>query len=181
MSKIIDTSEPVKQSRFHPKSLVVIALVVVVLLGVGALIITNQQKKSETAKNEESTLPFAAATNDKAKELASKDSKQALEYYDEQISVTSDKDEKAELLLGKAEIAYTAGDFDGALQAAKDADAIKSTAGTLGMIAQSYEAKGDKASALEYYKKALAILPDSEVSNRQEVTLQSKINELSKP
>jgi tetratricopeptide (TPR) repeat protein len=180
MSKIIDTSEPVKKQRLHPKTLVAIGTAIVVLITVGGLIFTNQQNKLKTAKTDEYVKYPEAVAHDKATELAAKSEGEALKYYDDEIASASSSAAKVELLLGKASVAYNSGDFDGALKAAKDADAVKSSTGTLRMIAESYEAKGDKANALEFYKKALAALPKSDITNRESVSLKSKIDELSK-
>ena len=180
MSKIIDTSEPKEASRFRFKKPVIIALVLVLVGVAGSALLLTQRNLNPLAKNTDETVDPVMSAYDEATKLANtKSIDEANKFYDQQIAGSKNSEEKISLLMDKASIAYNAGDFDTALKAALDADAIKSSAGTLSMIAQSYEGKGDKAKALEYYKKALAVLPKSEVTNRQEVTLKSKIAELS--
>lgn len=181
MSKIIDTSEPKKAPRARFKKPAIVAGVVLVLLAAGAAVLflakpgLNPLSKQNTEETKDEMTTYDEAT----KLVAEKGVDEASRYYDQQVAKTGDQNEKVILLLDKASVAYNAGDFDAALDAAREADGIKSTSGTLSMIAQSYEAKGDKAKALEYYQKALAALVKSEVTNRQETSLKSKIKELS--
>jgi len=181
MSKIIDTSEPSKGkgSRFTKPKIVIMAIIAVVVLAVAALLIFKPGLNPLSRQQAEEPKDAMAIYDEATKLVAEKGVGEANRYYDEQVAKESDKNEKVSLLLDKASVAYNAGDFEAALKAAFDADAIRSTSGTLGMIAQSYEGKGDKTKALEYYKKALAALQKSEITNRQESSLKSKIEELS--
>ena len=179
MSKIIDTSEPKKATGFRYKKLLIVGVpALVLLLGGGFFLFKNQI--TPDSNNKKSAVETAISRYDEASQLAAtKSVSESNKLYDDRVAKTSDNKEKVLLLLDKASIAYNAGDFDSSLQTAFDANKLQSSTGTLTMIAQSYEAKGDKANAVEYYKKALAALPKSEVTNRQEVSLKSKIQELS--
>jgi tetratricopeptide (TPR) repeat protein len=96
---------------------------------------------------------------DKAQALIAKGDKQgAVAVYNSAIQATTDASQKQSLLLTKVGICNEAGFYDQAVEAALAADKIKSTATTLGYLARTYDAKGDKSNAITYYTKAIAAI-----------------------
>lgn len=104
----------------------------------------------------------------------------ALRFYDQQVALHQNKADKQQILIMKSRFAAGAGRMDTAIDAAKQADNLGSTNQTLSAIAEIYVAKGDKAQALVYYKKILALAPKNDAKKlfSQGPTLQDKIREL---
>jgi tetratricopeptide (TPR) repeat protein len=101
-----------------------------------------------------------------------------LAYFDSQIQQRENVDEKQLLLIYKSNFASDAKRYDVALDAAKQADALKSDASTAVALARVYELSGDKRQALTYYKKALDKSDKSTQNSRSQGMLEYKITEL---
>lgn len=180
MSKIINTSDETPRLHVTRRMLVVAGIALLVLTAVGGMAYFTKNRIEQKNANIEIPKDSVSVASDEASKIAAtKNPEEALKYYDSKIADSKDQDEKIQLFLGKSAIAYDAGDFDAAMKAAVEANSLKENSAALDMIARCYEAKGDKTKALEYFKKELAIFKPGEVSNRLEIYLKAKIQELS--
>lgn len=101
-----------------------------------------------------------------------------LKFYDGQIKGRKDENEKQQLLLYKSDFALKAGKYDEAINAAKQADAIKSNTASMTALARAYEGQGNKQKAAEYYKKLLDAAPKDGMGSRFNSEWEQKLKEL---
>jgi tetratricopeptide (TPR) repeat protein len=101
-----------------------------------------------------------------------------LAYYDSQIDQRKDATEKWQLLLYKSSFSLTSKRYEEAIDAAKQADAIKSDLSTAVALARAYEGSGDRRQAFSYYKKALDLSPKDGLGSRSNYIWEQKIKEL---
>lgn len=78
------------------------------------------------------------------------------------IASSSSNDEKFELYLQQGVNAENEGKWDDALTAYKNAEKLKQTWALYEDLGRASEGKGDKAGAINYYRKAISMLPTSD-------------------
>lgn len=148
------------------KKLVLQTLGVVALLaimaGAGVLVWWLQQQNAATNKGglggysqaKENTMPAAAS---EAQNLAlSGDTAQAQQKISDALKSASGSKEKQQLYVQQGVTYGNAGDYQKALESYLAAEQEQSDFTTSNLIAETYEVLGDKAKAVEYYKKALS-------------------------
>lgn len=115
-----------------------------------------------------------------ARYLEAGDTKSALNYYDEQIRLRHNGEEKQSLLVMKARLAQEMGQNEIAINAAKQADDIGSTDATIRALADAYKANGNNEQALALYKKLLKspTQKDDSTAPRRSGSLEDMIKEL---
>ena len=118
---------------------------------------TQDELKEGDAQSPVITQTIERVQAEAAKYTESDDTEGGLLYYDDQVAAVKSTMEKQILLVYKAYFALDAGNYDAAIDAAKQADALSSTPTTMTVLAKSYELKGDKEQALIYYKRLNAI------------------------
>ena len=156
-----------------------VALVIIGILVLGGWLLWPKPVQEDQKKSAVATVAvddvFATAKgfSDKG------DTQGGLAYYDEQIDDHKNSNEKQQLLLYKSEFALDANEYQQAINAAKEADSISSTANTTSTLARAYEAKGDKQNAITYYKKAIELTPKNSMAVRYAGLWHEKIEELS--
>jgi tetratricopeptide (TPR) repeat protein len=103
----------------------------------------------------------AQIVTDATKAVANGDTAAATAVYDKAIEENSNASVKSDLYAQKASTLLSAGDKAGALEAAQQAVAQSPDSfEALFMLANAYEATGDKANAALTYRKIAAIVPD---------------------
>lgn len=110
------------------------------------------------------------------------DTDKGLEVYDKQIAAQKNENDKYDLLLSKSRLATFRGRYDEAIEAANQANSIKGDKDGISfqMIAEAYEASGDKEQAITYYKKAIEVTPKQDTNNslQRGPTLEEIVEEL---
>ena len=86
----------------------------------------------------------------------------ALSEYDKAIASAKDNYSKAYLLQSKATVYFNNRDYDNALETAKKADELSNSSASNYLIARVYEEKGDKDSAVLFYKKAIELVDEED-------------------
>ncbi len=87
---------------------------------------------------------------------------EAIALLKDRISKSKSKDDKLSMDMQLGSILESKGDYKGAVETYKAADSITSGFGTRYAIARASAAGGDKAVALEYYKKCQTMLKNGE-------------------
>ena len=170
------------------KGIFAVGGVVVLLLamaGIGILVWWLQNKDSlptngagSYSKTEEKSLPEAA---DEAQKLAiagkvDESNKKLQEALAEQ-NIPSE--EKQQLYVQQGVNYGNSGDHAKALQVYLEAEKAKSDYTTSHLIAETYEALGDKTKAIEYFKKAITQLDQNAISyNTEKRYCEGKIKDL---
>lgn len=118
---------------------------------------SSSTSKTATAKGDELSVIItkeqAFAANHQVDE--------GLAYYDEQIPLHGGQPVQAEIMLGKAKLAYSVGKLDIARAAAESSNKVTKSYRTLQLLGDITKAQGDKRAALDYYKQALAAVPSN--------------------
>lgn len=151
------------------------AVLLVVSVGVFALmkwtLFENEGSPGESRQAAEAAHLAARASADEG------DVDGALSQYDEAIE-GGDDDTRQSLLLRKANLALQSARQDEALEAALQAEDIKPTATTAEVLATIYEQRGDKESAITYYKEIIERTAEDSPGARYLSIWESKIKEL---
>jgi tetratricopeptide (TPR) repeat protein len=90
---------------------------------------------------------------------------------------TTDK-ERYELYIQQGNALADKQDLAGALAAYTKAEQIDSTYEITVLLGDTYKQTGDKAKAIEYYKKALPLVPESPMQDENKATLKQNIKDL---
>lgn len=149
----------IKLTTKQKKICLSIILLVVIIVGclVAFMKLTPDESKEDDTQSPVVSETIERVQAEAAEYTESGDTEGGLLYYDDQVAGAESSTEKQILLVYKAYFAFDAGNYDAAIDAAKQADAISSTPTTMTVLAKSYELKGDKEQALIYYKKLNAI------------------------
>jgi tetratricopeptide (TPR) repeat protein len=181
-----------KKSRFKlsRKTVVTTIIIVVVLLvaaGAGILIQTLQRQQSTDQGVEGDANDFTIgggpslpkADIDSQNLAVSGKTDEANKKIDEALQKNPDNDTKYELYIQLGLNQQNAGNFSGAMEQYRKAEAIKQDFKIVKLIAQTAEAMGDKVLALEYYRKAIPLIdPENALKDAEKRRLEQKIAEL---
>lgn len=143
---------PEKPRKMPVLAAVVAVGLIAVVIGV-VLVMTQLQAPKED--------PNAVLRNVQDKTFAGKDD-EAILYLRDEIGKTKSNGNKLSYDMQLGSILEGKGDYTAAVEAYKNADAIKSGFGTTYAIARASEAGGNKTQALESYKKAQAMLENGD-------------------
>ncbi|HSE60952.1 MAG TPA: tetratricopeptide repeat protein [Candidatus Saccharimonadales bacterium] len=82
------------------------------------------------------------------------------------------------LYIQQGNVATDKSDWKAAIDSYLKAAAIKETYEVTGLLAETYKQAGDKNKAIEYYKKAIPLIPDTPVKEDDKAALEAKIKAL---
>lgn len=169
-----------KAKALRPKiaKIAIVAIVLLATLGSGIAFRWWQLRdQSPPAIPLTENLPEAVA---KSQDLAiGGDYEAAQKALAEELATTTDNEAKYSLYLQEGLNSKNAGKYDEAIESYKKAEAVKKTTGLYSAMARAYESKGDKAKAIEYYKKALALIdPKTTMAEVNKQEIQQEIKEL---
>ncbi len=148
-----------------PLRYAIFAAIAVVVIGISAAVAIFLNLQNESAKKQEGQLQStpradpAVKKADDAGKLAYEGNLQAgLDLLDASIKNSTDNREKSILYSQKGILLLENKKYDDALVAAKQALELEKTVDGAAFVGQIARQKGDKALALEYYEKALALI-----------------------
>lgn len=157
MSDVVVSNDSKK--KFNWRWVAVVAIVLVLALAAGAAARWWQQSK--TADKEKQTAAAEETKASKAQDLAVsgnfEKSQQAIDSALKESNISAD--DKYQLYQQQGLNYENQQQYDPAIQSFKQAMAIKETNGIAEALARVYEAKGDNTQAIEYYRKAIALIP----------------------
>jgi tetratricopeptide (TPR) repeat protein len=172
--------------KFRPskKTLLAIAGVLAVLAvataaGVGLRMLQGDKNNSSQDANSFRGEPLPKAVDD-AQNLRTKgDIKGAQESIDKSLADTSTSQEQRYMLYIQQGNAFTdANDYTSAIKSYEQANAFKQTYESTGLLAETWLSAGDKAKAVEYFKKSLPLIPDSPMKNADKARTEDRIRSL---
>ena len=144
--------------------IIVLGLLLMAVLGFGMWwYFTMVQKQTDQATDDfsrEQQLEGISSEADQKAQTGKVDD--GAKVYDEAIKDTKDQREKSELMTDKAGLYYNQGDRETALELTLQANALYATTAASELTAQIYEEKGNKAKAIEFYKKAANLIDTSQ-------------------
>ena len=149
----------------NPKRIIIFAVIILVLIiaGTAAALILSQPKSSDTSSGQDGEQAQKLERKPSEKKADSAD-KLALEgnveggvkELDDAIKNTDNDDDKFIYYTRKATMLYNNGDLDAAFAPAVSAYQIKETSDSAAFVGQIAREKGDRTTALDYYRKAIA-------------------------
>jgi tetratricopeptide (TPR) repeat protein len=93
-------------------------------------------------------------------------------------SGTATDDTKYALYIQQGNAATDKKDFNAAIQSYTKAEAIKVTYEITSLLANTYRDAGNKEKAIEYYKKAIPLIPDTPLKDDDKESIETKIRNL---
>lgn len=170
------------------KMVIMIVSIIIVLFG-GGFIVTNlylssnktvTQPQETTSEKSYRVSTEIAKTNSDAEALADNGKiDEAAVVYDNEAKNTDDAYKKSILTAHKALLYFNYKQYDEALTIAKEAESIDVNITTVSILGNIYEAKGDKQKAIEYFKKTISYIDETQGSAEEEIeTYQSRITAL---
>ena len=145
-----------------------IIILVVVSVSIAAAVFFNLQNEAAKKQADQKTpaarqeAPVEKKANEASKKAYGGDLQAGIDTLDAAIKNTGDAHEKFVLYTQKGILLFNNKKFDDALTAAKQAFDLEQLVDSAAFVGQIARTKGDKAVALEYYKKALALNPKSQ-------------------
>lgn len=156
-----------------------IAIGVAILAGGAAFIVSQLQNKQSNQNTEQAVTQAEQSSVDADKVAFEGNVADGVKAYDDAISKTSDNEALFTLYARKATLLYNDGQFDAALEVAKKSYDLKQGPNSAAFVGQIARDKGDKAMALEYYKKALKLVtPDDPLQKQDKQYYSAIIKEL---
>ncbi|MAU33756.1 hypothetical protein CL689_05445 [Candidatus Saccharibacteria bacterium] len=130
---------------------------------------TELTPEQEKARKQAGDTLDPTVTADAATAQANGNTEEAVAIYDKAIEQNTDEDEKVALYIRKAELLVSEGDVQGAIDAAKAAEAIAGpVVPVASMLAALYEVQGELVEAARYYRLAAeAMGEEDELGTRQ--------------
>jgi tetratricopeptide (TPR) repeat protein len=169
---------------------IIIAGIIILVVSVGsaaAIFLSNQAANNNTIEQKESEGTKDAATKqaekkaDEADKLAyGGDVQGSVAALDEAIKNTNDAHSKFIYYSQKALILFNENKLDEALTAAKQAFELEKKQDAAAFVGQIARQKGDRATAIEYYKKAIELVDvnGSPMAEKDKKYYQGIVNEL---
>jgi tetratricopeptide (TPR) repeat protein len=143
------------------KKVIIFAIIIVVVIGVSAtaaIIISQQQIAKEQAANDPVLQPPSPAEEkaEEAEKIAFEgDVASGVKTLEEAIKNTTDSHEKYIYYSNLATLLLNDNNLDAALPAAKSAYELEKSSDSAALVGQIARTKGNRAEAVEYYKKAV--------------------------
>lgn len=159
---------------------VLVVIVIAAGAGIGLRLIQNENAKDNDGGKPAFKGQALPADVDEAQNLRlSGDVDGSLKKIDESLAKDSvSSAEKYQLYIQQGNAYVEKGDKPAGINAYVEADKVTSTFETTSLLASMYEEAGNKAKALEYYKKALPLIPDSPMRVQYKTDIQQKIQTL---
>lgn len=177
-----------KRFKFRPsrKSIITTVIVIAVLaaaLGAGVLAQFLQRQNQQTTQPDEFTLtggpPLPSAVRDSQNLAASGKVEEANAKIDEALAANPDATTTYELYIQRGINYQNEGKYPEALEQYRKAEAVKQDFKVVRAIGDLAKQMGDKALAIEYYRKAIELIsPDHAMRDAEIERLQNKIKEL---
>jgi tetratricopeptide (TPR) repeat protein len=175
-----------KRKKLLHKKLVVaagIALLVIAMGGVGFLVWWLQHnaggETAATPYNETVEKPGPAAVGEAQKLALGGKTDEAHAKLQEAIGKSTDNQEKQQLFVQQGVTYSNSGDYQKALDAYLEAEKVTSNFTTSHLIGETYEALGNTAKAIEYFKKGISQLDPNAISyDMDKRVYEDKIREL---
>ncbi len=151
-SKKKEQKKQKRQRRFIIIGVAILAIVIAIVVAIILLLSQLRQAPPEDDFTREEELANVAGDADQA--IGQGNFDEGIAIYNQAIENTNDAAERAQLLADKATAFFNEERYDEALETALEAEKVNSTGMINALIAQIYEAKGDKAKAADYYARA---------------------------
>lgn len=159
-----------------------IALLLIAMVGAGFLIWWLQKGAGGGATepyNEALEKPAPVAVQEAQKQALAGNTDAAQSTLQTAINQSTNTEEKQQLYVQQGVTYGNNGDYQKALQSYLEAEKVKSDFTTSHLIGEAYEALGDKAKAIEYFKKAISQLDPEAISYTMDKRVyEDKIREL---
>jgi len=173
----------------NPKRIIIFAAVILVVIGISATaaLILSQPKSSDTSSSGQDGQPAQKLERKPSEKKADSADKLALEgnveggvkELDDAIQNTDSDDDKFVYYTRKATLLYNSGDLEAAFAPAVSAYQIKETSDSAAFVGQIAREKGDRATALDYYRKAIShIDPSKPLADEDKKYYESVVAEL---
>lgn len=170
------------------KRLIIFVIIIIVIIGASAAtaIFLSQRNSSNDPQedNKQTTATLERLPSEKKADEADKlardgDVEGGARQLDEAIENTDDSYEKFVYYSRKATLLYNHGDLAGALDAALKAYELEKTSDSAAFVGQIAREKGDRAMALDYYKKAIPLIdPNDPFAGGDKVYYEGIISEI---
>jgi len=151
----------------NKRQVIIFVAIIVAVVGIGvvvALVLSNSAKPTSTtasqgaASTTKQQQAITKTANGAVKAADSGDVNGGIQQLNDAIKNTSDTHEKFVYYSNIATILFNNKDYAGALDAAMKAFAIEQTSDMAAFIGQIERTKGDSASAITYYNKAIRLI-----------------------
>jgi tetratricopeptide (TPR) repeat protein len=154
--------------------------VIVVAGGAGVAVRMWQNKhSSDTASTTFAGTSLPKAVSDAQDLRLNGDTAAADKKIDDALNDSkTSKDDRYLLLIQKAAGAYDQQNYNGAIDAYSQAVQTKQTSEAYELLGDSYAAAGQKDKAIEAYKNAIPLVPNSPVQDDDKAALENKIHNL---
>jgi len=167
-----------KRKLWKPILGVMALLVVATAAGVGVRLLQNRDDKSPN--NTPTTVSGISQDIDDIQTLRSRDdAASADQIITEALEDrhTTDK-EKYQLYIQQGNILADKQDYNGAIASYTKSEALDTTFEITSLLGDTYKAAGNKEKAIEYYKKAIPLVPASPLQDDEKASLEQKIADL---
>lgn len=164
----------------------VFSMIVIIVIGAtaAAAILLSQQKATTEQRSDSAVLPASPAEKkaDTAEQAAiNGDVEEGVKTLESALKATSDASERYIYYTNIATILFNAGEYDKALAPAKSAYDIKKSSDAAAFVAQIAQEKGNNAEAIDYYRKAVAVIdPQDPFSDEDRKYYEGMIAEIEK-
>jgi tetratricopeptide (TPR) repeat protein len=161
--------------------LVIVGVVAILALagGAGAFVRSLQTKDNKQAANDPRTTTKSGISHevDELQNLrASGDAEAAAQKIDEGLNKPSSSDkERYYLYIQQGNILADKQDYPGAIASYEKAEAITMTYEIESLLGDTYKSAGNKAKAIEYYKKAIPLVPPTPIQDDERDSLEKMI------
>lgn len=168
-----------KRSRWRTIAIVGGILVIAGSAGVGARLLQNKANEDKGNDGQVVGQPLPGDAEEIQNLRVSGQADEASKKIDEALNDSSTSDEERYILfIQRGNLALDKNDVNAAIDAYLDAYEVKVTFESTELLADTYAQAGNKPKAIEYYKKALQLVPASPVQGEEKNSIEKKIAEL---
>lgn len=161
------------------KILMAVSVVLVVVIAGGAGVVVRwMQDGGNSSKDPRTTTRSGVSEEiDELQDLrAAGDTEAAKQKIDEGLNSNSTSDKERYLLyIQQGNIFATDQNFVSAIESYKKAEAIQQTFEIISLLGNTYQSAGDKEKAIEYFKRAIPLVPESPLQGDEQESLKQKI------
>jgi tetratricopeptide (TPR) repeat protein len=183
MAEVIgsDLGHKKKQSRWRTLAIVGGILVLAGGAGVGLRLLQNKADNKDKDGQQLVGQPLAGDTEAIQNLRVSGSADEADKKIDEALKGSSLSEEERYLLyIQRGSLAVDNKDLNGAIAAYLEAYELRVTFESTELLADTYAQAGNKSKAIEFYKKALPLVPATPVQDEEKASIEAKIAELEK-